>query len=404
MKRIHNFTNLLLCIFIILQCYTLLDVFYDQIFIIACDLLIVICIGLSSLKGKIKFPQRHRKLCICFLLTMLVLIIFGGFKNITFINCVVLMFILFMIYFSKKENLILTLNNFSNTIFVISLISIFFFVFATCLGIIQPTAYYPRSVVRWGTFNYYDYYNVYCSAQIVTSLGYTGYRNIAIFLEGPMLSYVLSLALYCELFLRKNHPRKIVVIVESVAMITSFSTTGILVIIALFGIKFYQIYKNKKFLRWLLIPIIIGGVAYLSNIVFIDKLTYGASSSSIRFDDIIASLRCFIRNPILGVGFENMKALNPYRSVIRSNASLATGIGAVMATGGILLSCWYIFPTGIALYRMHKKSVSKESLILIVLVFILMINTIVHSRIIGTLWCAISWFMIINNLNAQIFE
>ncbi len=320
-----------------------------------------------------------------------ILILLGGFKNITFINCVVLMFTMFVLYFSNIENVRMTLINFSNAVFAISAISLFFFVFATCLGIIHHTAYYPRSVIEWGIFNYFDYYHLYCSAQVVTSFGYTGYRNMAFFLEGPMFSYVLSIALFCEFYLWKEKNRKIVVIIEIVAMITCFSTTGFLVLLFILAIKYFGDIKRNRVLKFMLIPLAVLVVAYFSYIVVLEKVTYASNSANLRFDDALSSIKCFVHHPIFGVGFENMRGIDPYRSILRRNASLSTGIGAVMATGGVILSCWYILPFLISLYSIIKKREMRSDYLFVLLLFFLMMNTIVQSKIIGTLFCSISW-------------
>ncbi len=397
MKTIHRVLNQFLCLFIVLQCYTLLDVFYDQTFIAIIDILMVSCLLFSSNKGIIiiSVKRRIKYIFIGYGISMALLIGFGGFRNLTFINSVVFMFFLFIIYFSNKDNVLLTFKNLSNIVLIISVISLFFFIFATCTGLIKPTAYYSRTVVKWGTFNYYDYYHLYCTSQLVKSLGYTGYRNMAFFLEGPMFAYVLAIALFCELFLREKHQRKIVIVIECLAMLTCFSTTGFLVVIVLFGARFFNKLSRGQFIKRFFIPIVLLAAFYCTYVVVVDKIIYGFASYALRFDDIRACILCFIKNPILGVGYENMRGIDPYRAITRKDAGMSTGVGAVLATGGSLLSIWYILPTIFSMRNFMNSSARKKEMLFVLVMFFLLANTIVQSKIMGTFASAISWIMII---------
>ena len=136
--------------------------------------------------------------------------------------------------------------------------------FGSILKIIQPTGFYPYTEIEWGRNDYFDYYHVYCEGQTVYALGYSGIRNIALFVEGPMLTYTLSFALYYELFFREQGARKLYLIVMVATIITSFSTTGLLIVIALLYLRFYRVLKNNKFFKYLLQPISKGQTTRLS--------------------------------------------------------------------------------------------------------------------------------------------
>ena len=52
-------------------------------------------------------------------------------------------------------------------------------------------------------------YNLYFEGTLVTFFCYSGYRNTAIFVEGPMYSFLLSIAFYYEIILRIQDALKV---------------------------------------------------------------------------------------------------------------------------------------------------------------------------------------------------
>lgn len=134
-----------------------------------------------------------------YVLVLSTLFISGYFRNLEFIFSVILPFPLFIIYL-QGDNALEIGEIYTNIVFVIALLSLFFFLLGSVYGIIRYTGYYPYSIVGWGRNNYYDYYHLYCQGQEASAFGYAGVRNIGLFVEGPMLTYVVSIALYYELF------------------------------------------------------------------------------------------------------------------------------------------------------------------------------------------------------------
>lgn len=110
-----------------------------------------------------------------------------------------------------------------------------------------------------------------------------------------------SIAFYYELFLREKGYRKIYIFVMILTYITSFSTTGLLLVLGLLYLKFYTDIKNNKFVRYLFVPLIIALVIYGGVFILKDKFVSNVYSSSVRTDDILASFKCFLANCINGV-------------------------------------------------------------------------------------------------------
>ena len=319
----------------------------------------------------------------------------GFYRNFEFVLSIYLPFPLFLIFIMNSNNLEKFMEAFTNVVFMISALSLVFFVLGSLLNIIQPTGYYPYTEIGWGTNNYRDFYHLYCEGQTVFALGYSGVRNIALFVEGPMLTYVISFALYYELFFRRLGFRKIVIVTFIITVATSFSTTGILIAIFLMYIKFYEIVKKSKVIKYLIIPIVICIVGYSLFWVVEDKFVSNVYSASARADDILASFKCFFSDIFNGVGYQNMEAIAPYRLFKRTGAGLSTGLGAILAYGGVLWGFWYITPFIIAIVNYIKKPKIRIKMAFIIMAFALLLVTVVHSRVLCTIINAICWYFIL---------
>ena len=393
MKLLKNSLTYILALLIILQCYSLLSMLLpNRYFYIAIAVLLLTIIFCGK---KIKQKNSLLLLGIIYVVIMFTLLVNVYYRNMEFLFSVIIPFPLFLMYSIKRENIEGFFEAYTNIVFVIACLSLFFFIFGSVLGIVKETGYYPYTTVGWGTNNYHDYYHLYCEGQEVYALGYSGVRNIALFVEGPMLTYVLSIAFYYELFLREKGYRKIYIFVMILTYITSFSTTGLLLVLGLLYLKFYTDIKNNKFVRYLFVPLIIALVIYGGVFILKDKFVSNVYSSSVRTDDILASFKCFLANCINGVGYQNLHALDPFRRFFRNNAGLSTGLGAIFAYGGFTWGIWYLIPLIIAIKNYILEPKSRKIMGLILMLNALLLVTVVHSRILCTITNALSWTFIL---------
>lgn len=398
MRLIKNLLIYILAILVILQCYSLLSMIMpNRYFYIAINLVLILLIISEK---RIILNSQVGMLLICYIIFMALLFTSGYYRNFEFILSVYIPFPLFILFTMTKNNFERFMEYFTNVILVISILSLVFFVFGSLMGVIQPTGYYPYTEVGWGTNNYKDYYHLYCEGQTVFALGYSGVRNIALFVEGPMLTYVISLAMYYELFLRENGFRKIVIGVFIATIGTSFSTTGILIAILLMYIKFYEVIKQNKYIKYILTPFIIIVVGYLSLWVMKDKFASNVYSASARTDDILASFKCFFSDIFNGVGYQNLDAIEPYRSFLRTKAGLSTGLGAILAYGGLLWGIWYIIPLVMAVKNYILRSSSRNENGFIIMANALLLVTVVQNRVLCTMVNAIAWYFILKTKKA----
>ena len=356
--------------------------------------------GLIFLGKKIKMSRNVLFLAIGYTAGMCLLFASSSYRTMEFLCCVVLIFPLFVVYANDSDNRYDFMEAYTNIMLVISALSLFFFVFSSLLGIIKPTGYYPHTLIGWGRNNYYDYYHLYCEGQVISALGYRGIRNISIFVEGPMLAYTLSIALYYELFFRKKGFRKWAVITAILTIITSFSTTGYILVMLLLYFKFRDVIRRYKYFKLLMIPLLLVAVVYGVNYIITDKLANNIGSTTIRIDDIWTCLKCFAGNVIKGVGYQNIDGLGIYRTIQRSNAGLSTGLGGILAYGGLVWGIWYLIPLITAVKRFITVSESRCNMGFVLMVMFLLGVTVVHSRVLCTVINAMCWLLIIQKNNA----
>lgn len=210
-----------------------------------------------------------------------------------------------------------------NVMILESFVSVFFFVFASVLGIIQPTG---SVFVNWGSLGQVaSYYNIYFTGQFM--------RNCGIFAEAPMHNYVLSVMLLFEAFINKNHKRwKIIVLMIAIA--TTTSTTGQLVLVSCIIFMLYNkwnmLRKGQKFLfSAILLFVCVVSYHFVDNVLNEKKET---DSYSIRSEYLSTSFNTFLANPIFGTG---------YNSNTDGNSN---SIATLLADGGLHLFILYFVP------------------------------------------------------------
>lgn len=103
----------------------------------------------------------------------------------------------------------------------------------------------------------------------------------------------------------------------------------------------------------------------------------------------------FFSNFFNGVGYQNMDAIESYRLFKRPNAGLSTGVGAILAYGGLLWGGWYIVPFIVAIANYIRKPETRKKMAFVIMAFMLLFVTVVQSRILCTIINAICWYFIL---------
>lgn len=293
-----------------------------------------------------------------------------------FIVTLPLLTLTFAKYTSENKQFQL-LYRYSDVMCLLAVCSLFFWVFATQFGLIQPTG---RIVARWGgDYSYPIYFGVYTQRQTQTFLGITTMRNQGIFTEAPMYNVALSVAIMIELFLPPKRGRCVKgegntylkpvskrAVLFIVTMITTVSTTGYIVTVMIIIMRYMILRPREVRMRWIKLLttfLIVGAGAYLAVQIFLQKST--SNSWLVRGANFIAGFYSWKEHPILGAGFLNAEErsriaramLNIHeRGVVNTNT-----LSQILDEGGLILFSVYFIPLlggGVKAFKSRKHGIS----------------------------------------------
>lgn len=229
------------------------------------------------------------------------------------------------------------------------MVSLFFWIFGSLLGIISSTA---MQTSTWGGLHYIpSYYGLYFETQLgsYTTDFDVFCRNSGIFCEAPMYNFVLCTALGIELFLRRNVIRwRIILLVATI--LTTISTTGFFYLIFVLSYKIYSFAASKIKTIFVLFLAIILSLIVLYSIQFIldAKLQTGEGSYNSRLNDIVKCIEVGMENPVLGVGL--------YNEETRSDWGYSNSLFTIFARGGLYLLSIYVFAYFIIPVYVYKRN------------------------------------------------
>lgn len=225
---------------------------------------------------------------------------------------------------------------FVNVVLVLAIVSVVLWLAGPIAGILQPNCSIANNWNGLGVMTYArGYYDLLYVTQHQAIGSVVVVRNTGIFTEAPIYSYVLCVALLFEsMFVER--PRKFVVVVLVVTVLSTFSSTGYLLLIMLVLVTARGASVSSRFrgIRTLLFVVLaVAGVAVGWQILA-EKLA--SSSGMTRVDDFAAGLAAWLNNPLLGNGFGSGDLVKEYMSGFRSNnLGFSNSPMAVLARGGV---------------------------------------------------------------------
>lgn len=243
---------------------------------------------------------------------------------------------------------------------------------------LSPTSIY---VWKWsGDVEGYSYFGLYFSSpyqyiDLFPSLAIR--RNIGIFTEGPMFMLVLSLALLFSICIRDFfHIKKWEYCSILIAMITTFSVTGYLVVLIIISMEILAFFKRKDNKLILFVFFAVFGIIALSALLILKS---SSASFLVRVDDFKVGFKAFLSNPFVGIGYENTSVLESYMSDIRLfNVGFSNSLFAILAYGGILLTGIYVIPI-IQGIRCSVKNKNPHLFVFCVVLFLLYLSVIFYT-------------------------
>lgn len=219
----------------------------------------------------------------------------------------------------------------SNVVVVLSVISLFFWVFGSILHILSPTG---QLYVTWNAGYRPTYFGLY-SEVYAPILRSSINRNTSIFGEATVFCYFLCTSLLYECLIGKANKWKRIIII--LALISTFSSSGFLIIGYVMIIDIYKYMKNNRTLlkvRWLFLPMITMGAGCVFAKLLFDKSKM--ASIYIRLGDYINGVKAWLLSPIVGHGYQ--LDTNVY------DTGFSNSISLIIVNGGILLFSMYMLP------------------------------------------------------------
>lgn len=270
-------------------------------------------------------------------------------------------------------------HKFTKIVGVIATISLLFWVFGSLLHVMRPTG---NVISGWTGSEETDgisiatYYGLHFEPQLILFTNVKLARNSSIFTEAPMASFVYSLAFLMELFLKKesNIGRCIIL---SCAIVSSFSTTGMITMVLAIGFKYLiskPVFSIGRVIKVMIVPVGLIVSGYMAYSMFVEKL--GQGSGMIRVDDFQAGFLAWKENLIFGAGFGEEDILKKHMAAWRwYNQGYSNSIFYILAQCGLYLGIVYFF--GIVKGISNSiNSENKKSMVFIVLFCFMFVVTI----------------------------
>lgn len=307
-----------------------------------------------------------------FLIYLSIFYIVTPIKNDTTVKIMLEVPIIIIYCFLIEENLNDTMKKMTNILFFIAIISLFFWINGSLLKITHATGTW---ITDWGTYKAINsYYNIYFETQsiVVSGIG-SIIRNSAIFVEAPMCSFMFTIALCTELFL-KEKTNKFRCLIFIISIISTISTTGITIMLLGLSLKFInnqkENLKNDKLLVFIKIIMII--FAIIIFFIIIEKLInvkMSSHSGMSRLSDFKNGFKAWLDNPIFGYGFGSRGLLFEY-----GNYGYSNSIIPILTQGGLYLLLPYLISIIMAIRINLKYDFKKFSFyFLFLIMFVLTI-------------------------------
>lgn len=376
-NRVYDILEFLLAFFMVLECRSVY--MYSTSFAINLQYLFLAVLLLNIVVRHYKV-KRIKKIDIGKFFAILSYFVIFGIINVKSANLlqytmIAGAFIGLNIFNKTSEAKYSVLKKISQIMTGIAIISLFMYFCGYVLEFIKHTGTVNLS---WGgQHQIKSYFNVFFLAQKGRLFGRaTVERNTGVFVEAPMYSLLLTMALAIELFLKKEKINLKKVIILCITIVTTISSTGIVVMLVELVLRF--LYNKRKGMtnnlkKIILLPVMIVVVASVASNLLETKST--TDSYTARTDDYVSTLKSFIAKPIMGHGFGNTQAIVQYMSSKRiENVGRSNSLQVVISEGGLYLFFIYLLGFGGSIkYSLKTKNFNIFAFSLII--FILFITT-----------------------------
>lgn len=252
-------------------------------------------------------------------------------------------FLLSSMYQKRKEPFQL-LYRIETILLFLAVASVILWLFGSILRILPHTS---SIYLNWGRNKIVNgYFGLCYETALDTTFGIKVYRNSGIFTEAPMHNLWLCIALAIELFLKdKTDLKKAMVFV--VTILTTLSSTGLIVAVLCFLMKYWQALKQMK--KYLKIAMGIILAAMVPLVIYYAVRLIQVKSTTVSFlmrvQDYSAGFKVWMKYPIFGSGFGNLNSLYGYSYAHMqglNDRGYSNSVMGLLATGGLWFAVLYL--------------------------------------------------------------
>ncbi|WP_243830395.1 polymerase [Pediococcus acidilactici] len=326
---------------------------------------------------------------VCWVTYICVYAVFTHGNFMKLIQIFIIAFLLLTSYFYlyiQQHPIQQLLTIYSNIIFFIACLSLFFWLFGTMLNVVKPSGVLN---INWGadivaSNYYYLYYQWQHDAAV---FGHSIFRNIGIFCEAPMFSLNLSTAFMLDYLItdRRTFKRFFVYLLT---FLTTVSVTGIMLFLIVIVLdKFFEYVRDsfiKKRFRVgiVLFPLMAIIAFFIAYHLLVNKLSSASGSS--RMQDYITGFKAWQLHPFLGNGFNDISARISFSSfwrLARSQTGYTNSIMTVLSEGGIYLFIAYL-TTFLYVFKLAIKKRNYKLIIFVMMwIYLFLTTTFAHTML-----------------------
>lgn len=277
----------------------------------------------------------------------------------------------------------------SNIIFIITVLSLILYILGSITNIISPTSvkalYWNVDIQGIKYVN--SYFDLLYQTQNTILGGISIPRNSSIYTEATLYCIFLNVAFGVDLFIREKL-NKVRIFILIIATFTTFSTTGIVIMIATIITKmiiYNPLRKSMKIMKLVTIPIIVCFLGLVSILIINSKIhNTSLKSYSVRLDDFRVGIYTWKQNDkISGTGFKNLNIFRSNLNVSVRGKDIGGSIGImnILFQGGIYLMMIYLISFSRFIY--YSINYKNPKIFIIVCIFLvqLVLNPIQYRYI-----------------------
>ena len=247
----------------------------------------------------------------------------------------------------KHDDYYVLLDAYTNVMFIVTVISLFFWLFGSTLQIIpyRTIGYH----YGYGTIAH-NYFWVYFDEPIQNTVffGIRTVRNCGICMEAPGFANLLMYGLGAELIRDNGNRKKKIVFV--LGLITNFSSKSYLMLAVSLAFVLYRAIrtsrsKNIRKLIFIAVPVLLLTIGITVYMVVLDKATNSVRAYNGRINSFQNALTTWLAHPITGVGINNFDAID----------AGSMGVTLYLAQCGVFCMAIYIY----AIVAAFKSEIAK---------------------------------------------